>query len=45
VDSLAPYRAQTIDNYLNRTFPTGHMIDLYRGETGSEESFGQDYST
>lgn len=45
VDSLAPYRAQTIDNYLNRTYPTGHMIDLYRGETGSEESFGQDYST
>ncbi|CAG2204941.1 unnamed protein product [Mytilus edulis] len=45
VENLVPFRNQSIDNYLNRTYPSSHMIDLYRGETGSEESFGQDYST
>ena len=45
VDSLVPFRTQNIDNYLNRTYPTSHMMDLYRGETGSEESFGHDFST
>ncbi|XP_065936537.1 putative leucine-rich repeat-containing protein DDB_G0290503 isoform X19 [Magallana gigas] len=35
-----------INNYLSRSFePHSHAVDLYRGETGSEESYSREFDT
>lgn len=35
-----------ISNYLSRSFePHSHAVDLYRGETGSEESYSREFDT
>ncbi|XP_069122035.1 putative leucine-rich repeat-containing protein DDB_G0290503 isoform X3 [Argopecten irradians] len=43
-NNALPFRTQTsnVDSYLNRTYPSG-TVDLYRAETGSEDSYSHEF--
>ncbi|XP_033763236.1 early endosome antigen 1-like isoform X4 [Pecten maximus] len=42
--NVLPFRTQTsnVDSYLNRNYPSG-TVDLYRAETGSEDSYSHEF--
>ncbi|XP_021367882.1 early endosome antigen 1-like isoform X3 [Mizuhopecten yessoensis] len=43
-DNITPFRTQTsnVDTYLNRNY-SGGTVDLYRAETGSEDSYSHEF--